>query len=386
LIAVLFSQAAQKTMLSTTVIFLLAGFILGRGAFHLLQISSEDTAVIKFTEIVLFSVLFTDGMKIDVRDLHSEWRPPGRALLLGMPLTLILMAFLAHVILQLTWLESFLVGAVLSPTDPVFASAIVSRQEVPMLLRKMLNIESGLNDGLALPFVLVILAFLGGKELQLFQWIVELIVGVILGVAIAWLAITLTKWKLFAVSDLYRPLLGLSIGMVVFALAGLVHSNQFLAAFSASITIATLDPDLRKVFLDFVEPLAELLKLGAVLIFGALLSFDIFFQVGLPVYVYAALVLLLARPAALGLVLIGSSLNWRERLAAAWFGPRGFASVVYGLYVFQSGIPHGDELFKSISIVIIVSMVAHSSTDTLIAKWFKQAKSDNKQLTNQDPE
>lgn len=112
-------------------------------------------------ELALFSVLFTDGMRVGWRDLRSAWREPGRALLLGLPLTVLVTAVLAHVVAGLPWLHAFLVGAVLAPTDPVFAAAIVGREEVPRRLRHLLNVESGVNDGLVLPVVLVLLAAAG---------------------------------------------------------------------------------------------------------------------------------------------------------------------------------------------------------------------------------
>lgn len=101
-------------------------------------------------------------MRVGFKDLRSAWRLPGRALLFGLPLTLALTAVFAHYIVGLPWLESLLLGAILAPTDPVFAAAIVGREEVPGRLRHLLNVESGVNDGLALPFVLVLLALTGG--------------------------------------------------------------------------------------------------------------------------------------------------------------------------------------------------------------------------------
>jgi NhaP-type Na+/H+ or K+/H+ antiporter len=387
LIAVLLSKTAHQTVLSTAVIFLAAGFLLGKGALNLIEIHLDDGAISAFVEMALFSVLFADGMKIGAKDLLSAWKLPGRALLLGLPLTLLFMAILAHWIVGLRWLESFLIGAVLSPTDPVFASALVSRREVPTRLRRLLNVESGLNDGLALPIVLALLALLGVENFHPVQWITELLIGIALGIAVPWLALKLQQMKPFAVARLYKPLLGLAIGLLVYSLARLLHGNLFLAAFSTGITIATIDPDIREDFWRFAEPVAELLKLGAVLIFGALLSWKIFTAVGGWVYLYMILVLLAARPAALGLALIASPLDWRERLAAAWFGPRGFASVVYGLLVLGSGVPRAQNLFQVISIVIIGSIVAHSTTDVLMARWFRRqdTQEQEKQASRSEP-
>jgi NhaP-type Na+/H+ or K+/H+ antiporter len=150
-VAVLLSELANRTVLSTAVLFLVAGFLLGPGVLDVLRVQSGDPAVTVLAELALFSVLYSDGMRVGMKDLRRAWRLPGRALVLGLPLTLIITAALAHWVAGLPWLESLLLGAVLSPTDPVFAAAIVGRKEVPPRLRHLLNVESGVNDGLALP-------------------------------------------------------------------------------------------------------------------------------------------------------------------------------------------------------------------------------------------
>lgn len=157
LAAVLLSGLAERTVLSTAVLFLVVGFLAG-GVTDFLTLLPEEPLTIRLAELALFAVLFTDGMRLRARDLAYAWHLPGRALLLGLPLTLLLTALLAHFVAGLPWVASLLVGAVLSPTDPIFASALVGREEVPLRLRRLLNVESGLNDSLALPIVLVLLA------------------------------------------------------------------------------------------------------------------------------------------------------------------------------------------------------------------------------------
>lgn len=123
-IAVLVSKRANRTVLSTAVIFLFAGFFAGDAAFGFVSLAPDDPVVVTFAGLALFSVLFTDGMRVGLRDLASAWRLPGRALLLGLPLTLLGNALLAYYVAGLPWAESFLIGAVLSPTDPVFSAAL----------------------------------------------------------------------------------------------------------------------------------------------------------------------------------------------------------------------------------------------------------------------
>lgn len=128
LVAMLVSERAHRTVLSTAVLFLVGGFVLGDGVLGVVDVEAGDPLVSTLAELALFSVLFTDGMRVGIRDLRRAWRLPGRALLLGLPLTLAVTAVLAHYLVGLPWLEAFLLGAVLAPTDPVFAAAIVGRK------------------------------------------------------------------------------------------------------------------------------------------------------------------------------------------------------------------------------------------------------------------
>jgi NhaP-type Na+/H+ or K+/H+ antiporter len=144
LIGVLVSSLAARSVLSTSVLFLVAGFLAGPEAFDLLDVSPNQESLALLVRLALFSVLFTDGMRVGWGDLRSAWHLPGRALLLGMPLTMLFTTAAAHVLLDISWLPAALIGAILSPTDPVFASAIVGRREVPPPLRQLLNVESGI--------------------------------------------------------------------------------------------------------------------------------------------------------------------------------------------------------------------------------------------------
>ena len=141
LAAVLVSDLADRSVLSTAVLFLLAGVVAGEGLLGALSLRPNAPAVALLAEWALFSILFTDGMRVGLKDLASAWRLPGRALLLGLPLTLVGTALLARWIVGLPWAESFLLGAVLSPTDPVFAAAIVGREEVPARLGLLIATE-----------------------------------------------------------------------------------------------------------------------------------------------------------------------------------------------------------------------------------------------------
>ncbi|MGD9482048.1 cation:proton antiporter [Streptomyces sp. TRM70308] len=371
LIAVLVSGLAHRTILSTAALFLVAGFLLGPGVGEVLDLTPESPLVSTLAELALFAVLFTDGMRVGWGDLRSAWRLPGRALGWGMPLTLGLTALLAHFVVGLPWPESLLIGAVLAPTDPVFAAALVGNDRVPARLRHLLNVESGVNDGLVLPFVIIFLAVSQGSgDLHLDELALELGLGVLIGVAVPWLAVKLEQSRFFSASTAYAPLNGLAIGLVVLGLAQATHANLFLAAFAAGVTVATFGPRQRKAFEEFGELAAELLKLAALLVFGALMSPEFLGDISWQGWLFAVLALVAVRPVALAVSFVRSRLSRREQLAAMWFGPKGFASVVYGLLVLNSGIAEADFIFHLVAVTIVLSILAHSSTDIVVARSF----------------
>ena len=373
LLSVLVSSMANRTILSTAVIFLIAGFICGSGVTDLIPLVPGDPIVATLAELALFSVLFTDGMRVGWAEVRSAWRLPGRALLLGLPLTLAITAAFAHWVAGLDWIESLLLGAVLAPTDPVFAAALVGNDKVPARLRHLLNVESGVNDGLALPFVLIFLTLAAGSpDLHLAALLGELAVGLVIGVVVPYLAIRLEATRFFSASARYQPLNALAIGLLVLGLAQATHANLYLAAFAAGITIATCGPRQRDAFEEFGELVAELLKLAALLVFGALISPAFLSEIPLGGWIFAILALVVARPAALAVSFLGSGLSAREQVAAAWFGPKGFAAVVYGLLVLDSQIPAADAVFHLVAVTIVLSILAHSSTDVLVARWFDE--------------
>ncbi len=374
LFAVLLSELADRTVLSSAAMFLIVGLLAGNGILGLLPIDAGHPLVQTLADLALFAVLFTDGMRAGFKDLAAAWRLPGRALLLGLPLTWLGTALLAHVVAGASWTEGLLIGAILSPTDPVFAAAIVGRPEIPDRLQSLLNVESGLNDGLALPLVLTFLAIAGKPGPGVGEQIGQLVFGVALGVVLPWIAIRVERSRFFAVGSRREPAFAFAIGMTLYCLTRLTGANEYLAAFSAGITIATCSPRFRDEFQPFGRIIAGLLKLAAVFVFGALISPGFLAEIPVSGYAFAVAALVLIRPAALAVALIGEPLTWPEWIAAAWFGPKGFASVVYGLLLLQSGIPNSAALFRLVAIVVGLSILAHSSTDVIVARWFRKTQ------------
>jgi NhaP-type Na+/H+ or K+/H+ antiporter len=374
LVAVLLSGLAARSVLSTSLLFLLGGALVGDGALGLVHIDAGSPIVATTADLALFAVLFTDGMHVSFSSLRTAWRNPVRALGVGMPLAFAGMAVITHFLVGLDWTTSFLVGAVLAPTDPVFASAIVGRREVPARLRQLLNVESGVNDGLALPVVLLLIAAAGPAagmaEASPSKIALELVGGLALGVALPLVVALLVRLPLLGAEPKLQPLLPLATGVILYATCHLTHANPYLAAFSAGAVLGSVSPESKAAFEPLGEALAELSKFAALLVFGSLLTPSLFGDLPVGGYVAVVLAIVLIRPVSLLVSLAGTGIDRRERYTAAWFGPKGFASVVYGLLVLQSGIPHGKQAYTLIAVCIAFSIVAHSSTDVPIARMF----------------
>lgn len=368
LLSVSLSGLAARTVLSTSLLFLLGGALLGNGGFGFVDIQAQDPVVAILADIALFTVLITDGQRASLPALKEGWRLSGRALGLAMPLTMLLITLPAHYLLGLDWTTSFLVGAILAPTDPVFAAAIVGRKDVPLRVRRLLNVESGLNDGLALPFVLIFIAIAENTEAHWTDIGLELVGGFAIGIAVPALVALAWRLKLLTLEPRLQPLGGFAIAVAVFGLCHLTHANQYLAAFAAGATLATLDRLAAEHFEPFGELLSEVTKFGALLLFGALITPNLLSHLSAMEWVLAVVIIVVVRPLAMWLSLLRTQLPGAEKFVAAWFGPKGFASVVYGLLVLQSDIPNGQIVFELVAITIALSIVLHSSTDVPVAK------------------
>lgn len=369
LIAVLVSDIAERSILSAAILFLLAGFLTGRGWLGLTAHISHDLLQ-RLCEIALFSILFTDGMRTGgVCAITEFWHLPGRALLIGMPLTIAGIAVLAHYSLTSGWIPAFLIAGVLSPTDPVFVSAIFRFEGISDRVKHLLTVESGLNDGVALPIVLVLLSRLNGKGESLPEVAIELLLGIAIGSIIPWLGIRLEQIHFFKAVGLFRPLNAFALGLLVLATCYRTGANLFLAAYAAGISLASFGGDFVQSFHRFGELLAELFKLAAILVFGVMIAPRFFEVLSAGDFVFIFVATFAIRPPAVVLSLIRTELTWHERVLAGWFGPKGFASVVYGLLILQAGLTH---LAHLVGLAVTASIVVFSSTDMLVGRWFEK--------------
>lgn len=368
LVSVSLSGVAARTVLSTALLFLAAGAVIGQGVLGLINVAPSGPLVTGLADVALFTVLFADGQRASLPHLREGWRLAGRALGLAMPLMMVGVAVPAHYLADLDWPTALLLGAILSPTDPVFASAIVGRRDVPTSLRRLLNVESGLNDGLALPFVLVLLSAVQHEQTEFGKIGGELLLGLAVGIIVPLVVAFAWRHHLLTADPRLRALGPLALAITVYGVCDVTHANPYLAAFAAGSTLATVDRRSADEFERLGDLLSELTKFAALLVFGALITPDRLSDLTLATWLLAGVVIIVVRPASMQLSLVRSSLPMRERHAAAWFGPKGFASVVYGLLVVEAGIPQGEVVFDLVAVTIALSIVLHSSTDILVAR------------------
>ena len=369
----------RGTVLSISVLSVAAGVALS--AADVLTVHPEAAIVLFVVELALILTLFSDGLFVERELLEAHWGPPARALVIAMPLTLCLLALAGKLLFpQLSWEEAFLLGAVLSPTDPVVTSSVVTSPRVPRVVRHTLNLESGLNDGLALPFVLfflVVATHTSGAAGEAAKLGGEAVVGAAIGVALAWLGgRALTFLPGGGLAPRYEGVYALGLGLVAFGLAEVTFGNGLIAAFVAGIALAVIRHDVPDAFSEFNESVSATFQVITFVVFGALIETIGFSGNELALVVFIAFALLVARPAAVWAALLGVDLARPLKLFIAWFGPKGVASMLFALLVLTSGVENRTLVFEIASFTVLASIVAHGFTDTLGAAWIDRRLED----------
>ncbi len=396
IVGALASGLAQRSFLSLTALFVLAGFALGPGGFSKIDFRAHSGFVEDLAFAALIVILFRDGLEVEDEMLKREWHLPARKLVLAMPITAAIVAAAARLLFGLSWTESFLLGALLSPTDPVLTSSIVTNARVPRLIRHSLNLESGLNDGLALPAVLALLAALSAASGSFVWWrfvLQDLGLGLLYGLACGWLASLLMPHPRGREGARDRPLehsipahqkslFALGVAFATYGLTVLSpEGNGFIAVFVAAIVLGIRRPDLRQHFERRADELVEIVKLGIFFVFGSLLTLHALTREGWPSLAFVAAVFLLARPLAVWVALLGTSTDRATRLFMGWFGPKGVATMTFALLVLDQNIAAGPRIFDLTALVVFCSIIAHGLTDTPGANWIADHAARQKNTT-----
>jgi NhaP-type Na+/H+ or K+/H+ antiporter len=371
----LLSGIARRSFLSLTAIFVLIGVILGHGGVEVLDLDPRSEFVRDLALTALILILFRDGLEVEAEMLQKAWHLPFRSLALGMPITAGLIAVATKAVTDLTWTESFLVGVLLSPTDPVLSSGVVTNPRVPRIIRHSLNLESGLNDGLALPPVLALLAALSADtDFVWWKFVLQDVgLGVLYGVVIGYLAsLILPRGGDLAESipAHQRALYALGIAFVTYGTTTLrPHGNGVIAVFVCAIVLGIRRHDIRHYFESRADDLIEIVKLGIFVVFGSLLTLDGLFTDGWAAVAVVVVTLLVARTVAIWISFAGTRVPRDEKAFMAWFGPKGVATMTFSLLVLAEAIPQGSRIFNLAALTVVCSIVLHGVSDTPGAEW-----------------
>jgi NhaP-type Na+/H+ or K+/H+ antiporter len=364
----LLAGLAHRSFLSLTALFVLAGFVLGEGGFDVLTFDPASGFVADLAVVALVVILFRDGLEVEWEMLQTSWRLPLRKLVLAMPLTAAIVALGAHAFTDLGWTECFLLGALLAPTDPVLSSSVVTNPRVPRIARHSLNLESGLNDGLALPAVLAFTAALVGTHD--FVWWHFVLQDVGLGFAFGVAAGLLAS---LVVPSSNHSLYGLGVAFATYGVTVLPpEGNGLIAVFTCAIVLGIRRPEVRDAFERDAHDVVEIVKLGIFVVFGSLLTLDGLFGDGWAAVAIVALTLLVARPVAIWVALAGTGLSRALKAFMAWFGPKGVATMTFSLLVLSSGFAGDERIFNLAALCVFVSILAHGLTDTPGVDWISK--------------
>ena len=373
-VAAALSGVMRGTVLSISVLSVTAGIVLA--ATDVIAIDVSDPGVLELIELALILTLFADGLVVDRELLARHWGPPARALVIAMPITLCLLALGAKLLFSgLTCAEAFLLASVLSPTDPVVTSTVVTAQRVPAKIRHTLNLESGLNDGLALPFVLffLVLATPGGNAgKEATELLGEAAFGAVIGIVLGIAGGYVHRIVPFGVTPRFEGIYAVGFGLAAFGLADVTFGNGLIAAFVAGITLGYFEHEITERFVDFSENVSAIFQVLTFFVFGAIIVATGFDGSVVALLAFIVFALLIARPVSVLLALAGTRLPAPQKAFIAWFGPKGVASILFALLVLDEPVAHGALVFDVAAFMILASILTHGLTDTVGARWIER--------------
>ena len=369
----LFSARLERWQISAPMLFVLAGLVATNGPLAIVHVQLHSHTIEATADLALGMVLFTDASRVSLRRLRRDAAIPGRLLGIGLPLTVVLGALAALVVFDglNVWI-ALLVGVIVAPTDAALGAPVIENPHVPLRIRRALNVESGLNDGLATPIFTIVLALAvshgDGHGANPLTEIIAVIVAIGIGVgagAIGGVLMTLCERRGWSARSL-QPMSTTALALLTYGLAVAWGANGFVAAFVAGISFgASWHPVERDEFdgaLAMAGEFGGLLSAAVWLMFGAMLvpALD---HLDWRAIVFAVLALTIVRGIPVAIALAGAGLDRSTVAFMAWFGPRGLASVVFALIAYDELVPaDANFVLTAVVTVVLASVIAHGIT------------------------
>ena len=363
------SARLERFDVTAPIIFVLAGLLLTHGPLAVLGVTPSNELIKGLAEFTLALVLFSDASRVGLHELRADSGLYVRLLGVALPLTIGLGTLLALALTGTSIWLALLVGAALAPTDAALGAGMMTNQVVPTRIRRLINVESGLNDGIATPFVSVAIAGAAtggqvaghGPAKAVTELTVGIVIGVVLG-GVGGLLVNAARQRGW-VAEGFAGSAVLGLAVCAYASAVAVHGNGFIAAFIGGLAFGTTGGRRGEPLVPFVEETGALVSLLVWLAFGAVAVLPAMETVTWPIVLYAILSLTVVRMVPVALALVGARLGWATVTLVAWFGPRGLASVVFALLALEElGSPTAGRAVAIIAITVVLSVVVHGAT------------------------
>jgi sodium/hydrogen antiporter len=377
----LVASKLDRWWITGPMVFAAAGAVLGPGGLDVLPLSLTSESVLIITELTLALLLFSDASTVRLRDVEGDSGLPRRLLFIGLPLTVIVGALLAYLVFpEVGWAAAALIATILAPTDAALGLAVVTNKAVPVRIRRALNVESGLNDGIATPLVTLFIAIVAAEEdLGDTAWGLEALKQIGLAIVAA-IVVGYLGGKLLAfanerrwTSDVFDQIAILALALLAYQGSVAIGGNGFIAAFVGGILFGAATRQRLAEPVQFAERIGLsgsflVWSIFGALFAGALLTDDFSPQ---PI-LYAILSLTVIRMLPVAIALIGMHLRPTTLAFMGWFGPRGLASVVFTLLALEE-IEPGDSsgvLLQTATWTILLSVILHGiSASPLAARY-----------------
>lgn len=381
LVFALLSKRLEGSIVTLPIVFVAFGWVIGDGGTAAVHLDMGHGLIHAIAEITLVLVLFADASRINFKLLVTDHNLPQRTLLLGLPLIIVAGAGTAWVLFpSMSWAMAFLLAAILAPTDAALGQSVVSNPRVPVRIRQALNVESGLNDGIVLPLVLIFAIWAGAPsgqsssvaDLATFT-VLQVTVGPVAGIVAGFIgAVGINKaaeqgWM----TQPFEGIAILSIAALAFVGAELIGGNGFIAAFVGGLVFGAKIGGACDFLLEFMETEGQLLTLVTFLIFGAAMAPLALHEISWTVALYAILSLTLVRLIPIALSLSGTGLSTGSKLFVGWFGPRGLASILFALLILEKHpIPGGEAILSCVALTVLLSVFLHGVTAAPLASAY----------------